>query len=43
MRTDLQVKLELPRIINGGDKLHSKYIITKCYVNWELSFSQATL
>ena len=22
MRTDLQVKLELLRIINGGDKLH---------------------
>ena len=43
MRTDLQVKLELLRIINGGDKLHCKYIITKCYVNRELAFSQATL
>ena len=24
MRTDFQVKLELPRIINGDDKLHGK-------------------
>ena len=24
VRTDFQVKLELPRIINGNDKLHGK-------------------
>ena len=40
MQTDFQVNLELPRIINGDDKLHGKkiYIIMKCYEIRELFF-----